>query len=1089
MKKVLGLIILILFHCDIPAQQNSFSRLVVPFAVPALYNTTTPTDILEDHLGYIWIGTQNGLYKFDGYSTTRYQYDPNTPDHLAGAWISSLAEDDSGNIWIGVFGIGLQKLDPLTDQFTLYKPGTTPAPTLINNKITALHFFGKRLWIDTQAGICSFTPSTGKFKVYSGNLYDQTVIHDGREIWQLSWNPDFLVLLRYDAGQDQFVATDTIRIRSVLPVVADFTGNRLFLNVDGTLYSYRTDSRVLTPLNTGANDPVTAVSRFGNSLAIYCTSGRFENYDIPRDNLEISQGYSMACIKIIRLRNGDLWGIGYYVFRIRPDKAGISNYTFSADGNFVHFEYQSLLSEWRRGLLGIGAGATIDLDSIKAFNSGALDPSLAIFDSSYTADKDANIYVDDNGDTWIALFSKPREKLMLFKYTGEGKRLVSLGSLPMSKSHMLFGITRIGDDVWIATWEGMIKWSISRCRAVRVGKDGDATRSSPSSVRYCFRDRDNDLWVATQNGLYLKKAGSNDFTVFTARPGDTTALSFNGISTIAQDATGIVWIGTQGGGVDLFNKKTGKFSWLTTRQGLADNNINNLIIDKKNKIWVSYPTGIARIDPATKKILSFSASDALFSYGENNAICLSDGSLIFASSYALTRIFPDKIADSQFIPALFITGLELFHHAVVINGPDSLLHLNISVTHSLTLHYDQNVITLQYAALDMLTPDQRTYAYQLEGFDTGWQYVDHKRDVTYTNLAPGHYTFRVKSADRYGHWTEMKIPLRINILPPWWRTWWAYTLYVLLFLAATGAFISYRSAALRKQNRVLEERVINRTDALKKSLEDLRSTQAQLVQSEKMASLGELTAGIAHEIQNPLNFVNNFSEINRELLTDLKEELAKGNLADVGVLANDVMDNEEKINHHGKRADAIVKNMLQHSRQTTGGKEPTNINALCEEYLRLSFHGMRAKDKSFQAAYTTRFSENVGNINIVPQDIGRVLLNLYNNAFYAVTEQQKAKALKQEAYHPLVTVTTRLSGPGNAWIEIVVGDNGGGIPENVADKIFQPFFTTKPTGQGTGLGLSLSYDIVKAHGGILSLTPAGKRVDREGSEFMIRLPA
>lgn len=285
------------------------------------------------------------------------------------------------------------------------------------------------------------------------------------------------------------------------------------------------------------------------------------------------------------------------------------------------------------------------------------------------------------------------------------------------------------------------------------------------------------------------------------------------------------------------------------------------------------------------------------------------------------------------------------------------------------------------------------------------------------------------------------------------------------------------------QQKLLEEEVKRQTADLRKTLENLRSTQTQLIQSEKMASLGELTAGIAHEIQNPLNFVNNFSEVNGELLKELNAEAEKGNLDEVRAIAKDIGFNSEKINHHGKRAEAIVKGMLQHSRTSSGQKESTDINALCDEYLRLAYHGLRAKDKSFNAKFETDFDPTIEKISVVPQDIGRVILNLINNAFYAVSEKQKTPALPKGAtgYEPTVTVSTRKLSD-----EVLIGvkDNGNGIPEKVLDKIFQPFFTTKPTGQGTGLGLSLSYDIIKAHGGELKV----KTKESEFSEFIIQLP-
>ena len=309
---------------------------------------------------------------------------------------------------------------------------------------------------------------------------------------------------------------------------------------------------------------------------------------------------------------------------------------------------------------------------------------------------------------------------------------------------------------------------------------------------------------------------------------------------------------------------------------------------------------------------------------------------------------------------------------------------------------------------------------------------------------------------------------------------------------------------LALQNETLEKLVTERTMELKRSLDELRSAQSQLIQSEKMASLGELTAGIAHEIQNPLNFVNNFSEVNTELIDELSEEVDKGNLDEVKAIAKDIKENEQKINHHGKRADAIVKGMLQHSRTSSGVKEPTDINALADEYLQLAYHGLRAKDKSFNADYKTEFDPNLPKINVIPQDIGRVLLNLINNAFYAVQAPHKAPPPPEGGfqegdtdYKPLVIVRTGSfippsGGPRGASISVI--DNGPGIPASIIDKIFQPFFTTKPTGQGTGLGLSLSYDIVKAHGGELRVETKEARPDDpvgrgEGTEFIIQLPS
>lgn len=300
------------------------------------------------------------------------------------------------------------------------------------------------------------------------------------------------------------------------------------------------------------------------------------------------------------------------------------------------------------------------------------------------------------------------------------------------------------------------------------------------------------------------------------------------------------------------------------------------------------------------------------------------------------------------------------------------------------------------------------------------------------------------------------------------------------FIAATVLLIIIALLVTNKYRaKKKSETLLNAKNAdLSQALTDLKSAQSQLIQSAKMASLGELTAGIAHEIQNPLNFVNNFSEINNELIAELKSKKSKLKTEEQDEILNDVFQNNEKITQHGKRADAIVKGMLQHSRKSTGEKELTDINALADEYLRLAYRGFWAKDKDFHVTMQTDFDSSIGKINIMPQDIGRVLLNIYNNAFYAV---KPLNPLNKEC-NPTVTVSTKKSGD---KVIITVADNGSGIPENIKDKIFQPFFTTKPTGQGTGLGLSLAYDIVKAHGGEIKVDTA----ESQGTIFTIQLPA
>lgn len=330
------------------------------------------------------------------------------------------------------------------------------------------------------------------------------------------------------------------------------------------------------------------------------------------------------------------------------------------------------------------------------------------------------------------------------------------------------------------------------------------------------------------------------------------------------------------------------------------------------------------------------------------------------------------------------------------------------------------------------------------------------------------------------------------------QRWWLFSIAAGLISALVVLLLLFRNNRQKQQANALlsrqKDEINLQRNMAEQALNELKSTQAQLIQSEKMASLGELTAGIAHEIQNPLNFVNNFSEINFELINELKNERIKGIPARDESFQKEIIQNIEenslKISHHGKRAESIVKGMLLHSQKSSGSKELTDINALTEEYLRIAYHGYRAKNANFSAALKVELDPSLPLIPVVPQDIGRVVLNLINNAFYAVNEKylncstavvDDMKKQHDKDYEPTVTVSTE---KGSNIVFIAIKDNGKGIPNKVLDKIFQPFFTTKPTGQGTGLGLSLSYDIVKSHGGDLTV----RTEEGRGSEFVIQLP-
>jgi len=530
----------------------------------------------------------------------------------------------------------------------------------------------------------------------------------------------------------------------------------------------------------------------------------------------------------------------------------------------------------------------------------------------------------------------------------------------------------------------------------------------------------------------------------------------------------------------------------TPAEGLPDIDIYSLIADTQGNIWFNTDRSIHVLHTATGVISTLSEKDGFEQQGFTDGPSLAmgpEGDLYLGGGIygsGLTRISPQKFT---------YTPSSVYVQSLTINQESIPLSIGVNNLQELSLNHFQNKIALETGIIDYYSKGKSHIRFQLKGFNENWEYEPANYTIRYDGLPPGNYTLLMQASNAANEFIGPIKTLYITISPPWWQTWWAYMLFALSFASMVWALIHYRSRALRESNIALENKVAERTNDLEHSLKELKETQKQLIQSEKMASLGELTAGIAHEIQNPLNFVNNFSEVSNELLEEMRTELANDHKEDAIAIADDVKQNLEKILHHGKRADAIVKGMLQHSRSSSGVKEPTDINALADEYLRLSFHGLRAKDKSFNATLKTDFDESLGMVNIVPQDIGRVILNLINNAFYAVTEKKKSldqsgfknltgvesRTAIQAGYEPTVSVSTNKSGD---KVTISVEDNGNGIPPTIMDKIFQPFFTTKPTGEGTGLGLSLSYDIIKAHGGELKAETSKDK----GTTFTISLP-
>jgi signal transduction histidine kinase/ligand-binding sensor domain-containing protein len=598
-------------------------------------------------------------------------------------------------------------------------------------------------------------------------------------------------------------------------------------------------------------------------------------------------------------------------------------------------------------------------------------------------------------------------------------------------------------------------------------------------------------WIGT-NGAALIKLNLTDNSYkrynFTDEGGNLIN-PLNSSIDVLEDKDGIVWISSRGG-LLRFDPETESFKVI---EGLPSNQVSFMLQDLNGNLWFGTPGGICMLDKtnndAQLSFIQYDNTDGINNMPLNNSLAITDEGKIFYGGIGGLNTFspgnPNKTLPKPVLTNLMISGRSLNEIADEIG-----LDTNISEAESISLPYNYNNLSLEFAAVHFSRPEKNNLAFMLKGIDADWNYSN-RRFASYSNLPPGDYEFMIKGSNGDGVWNPDLSILKISITPPWWKTWWAYLLYsVLIFSILWRVYKFQKEQTIRKERQKLQQKELEQAKEIEKAYAELKTTQSQLIQSEKMASLGELTAGIAHEIQNPLNFVNNFSEVSKELLEEMLEEIENGDMEEVRAIMADVVQNLEKINHHGNRADGIVKGMLQHSRASGDKKEPTNINALADEYLRLAYHGLRAKNKSFNADMHTDFDESIKTISVIPQDIGRVVLNLVTNAFYAVNEKAiAAKASGDTTYEPIVSIATKKE---KNTVVITVTDNGNGIPESVKEKIFQPFFTTKPTGQGTGLGLSMSYDIItKGHGGELKVETKegeGLPAGQAGTAFIIHLP-
>ena len=1059
----------------------------------------------QDAQGFMWFSdqTNHSIYRYDGSHLTNYTYDSTIPNSLGGGYPECFATDPSGNLWIGFFGQGLDRFDPSTGHFTHYRHDQDDPESLSDDNVWAIlvDHLGM-VWVGTNKGLDQLDPTTGKFTHYNHDQKDPSsmshdvvrAIYEDRQgtLWVgtgMPWTSDNKGgLNRFDRKTNTFTRyqNDTKNPNSLL----DNKVRAMFEDSEGNFW-----------VGTGGNGLHKMDRETGKFTRYPFDSNLIGTLSLPPPNTAEAH-----ITFILEDLEGLLWIGTYENGIIRWDPRTKTSMHYGTEGIL-----QGDLTENSSWAAHVSTDGIIWLTTQQS-NLYKIDPYIHTISDIPASGIITAVLEKGDTDFWIGTWANG-----LFwqnKLTGEKRQYLNKKDNPTSLSHNK--VTALyadkADRLWVGTEEGLNRFNPESNSFIRYLHNANDTISlSDGFVSTIYEDSHSNLWIGTQHGLNKLDGETDTFTRYGYHPTDKDQLNLSNISAVTEDTSSNIWIGSLDDGIfkldaetakiehvfqivviDLYTDKQG-ILWVAGMDGLWKSNedwtdfapfksnesgifvgeiVRSIIGDDDDNLWLGTSGGIIKLsaDRENKEVYD---KDNGIDAGEFHALSAvhktKGGRIYFATSPNGYYTFqPNEFKDIPGTLKLYFTDLRVNNRSVTPRKDGPIL-TSLFDAEQVQLKYNENIFSMALAAIDFRSEVEKKMLYQLEGYDEEWQESLSGQKVNYNKVPPGYYTLKIKSPIRNSsEWKEKSID--ILIAKPWWKTGWAYAIYLFLLLLGLFYFDKYqKQRILAKERALIKDKQLVQAKEIEKAYAELKATQSQLIQSEKMASLGELTAGIAHEIQNPLNFVNNFSEVNEELLAEMKEELDKGNIEDAKSIANDAIDNQQKINHHGKRADAIVKGMLQHSQSTSGIKEPTDINALADEYLRLAYHGLRAKDKSFNATMKTDFDKTIGKINIIPQDIGRVVLNLITNAFYACTERTK---LDQTDYEPTVRVTTKKEGE---KVVVSVKDNGNGIPKKVLDKIFQPFFTTKPTGQGTGLGLSLSYDIVKAHGGELKVeTEVGK---------------
>jgi len=1094
------------------------------------------TASLLDRSGNLWFGTWGGgISKFDGKSFTNFT----TANGLSNNLVHCLAEDTVGNIWIGTEGGGISIYDGYS--FSIKTKSDGLANDIVygiipdrNGNMWIAAGVGGASKFDGER-FTNFNRENG----LSGNSVIKIAEDSNGFIWFGTGNDG---AIRFDGKSFlHFTIEDGLAHHSISCIAKDSSGNLWFGTRGGGVSKYQenadlkgkgTFTNFTTSDGLGHDEFWDIEEDLDGNLWFASGGGGVSKYDGKSfTNYTTSQGLANNVVYSISTDDsGNLWfgtaGGGVSLYK------GPAFTNFTPDLGLAKNSVYGILED-NNGNLWFGTdGGGISKYDGRTFTNFTTDqglPNPLII--SALKDKNGQLWFGTGGGG-IALFKEGSDKVKNSSFT----TFNAANGLPKD---VIYAIQedRSG-NIWLGTGgAGLVKfdWNIKP-----LGQSSFTAFTTDHGlvsdyIYSILEDRSGNLWVGTAGGGVSKFDGKS-FTNFTTSQG----LSNNIVWDILEDKAGNLWFATQGGGVSRFDGQS--FSSLTKREGLGDDTVYDLLEDKEGNIFIGTNKGFTVIPAQAATLPFQEISGSLEYYNSANGYPVKDVNKgvyqdrqgnIWAGNgsdkIGLVKFNYQDLRKKNKKPDLKIKNIRIneqpvswpslqssYHKDEVTEHSKSLAYITDEVRvfgrqlsseerksqqkefskiqfsdirrfenfpENLTLPFSQNQITIDFGTNELVRPNLMEYRYILEGYNKNWSPVVKNSFANFGNISEGDYVFKVVArytgpAEAEGKaWSEAEV-YRFSVLPPWHRTWWAYLIYLIIFLVLVKRIhVFQKTRTIRKERDRIQQKEIEQAKEIEKAYLDLKVTQDQLIQQEKLASLGQLTAGIAHEIKNPLNFVNNFSEVSIEMIEEIKQERAKNQESRdetlVDEILEDVRSNLKKVHEHGSRANGIVTSMLQHSRGGSGKMEPTDLNALIKEYVNLSFHGMRAGKNPINVDIVLDLDSEIKEVSLIKEDFTRVIINLCNNAFDAL------KTVKTQGAASL-NVRTKKYGD---TITIEIEDNGPGIPDEIKDKILQPFFTTKKGTEGTGLGLSITHDIIKAHGGELKIESSPET----GARFIIFL--